>query len=59
MILINLTMPFTAGFFSLVVISLFFKTKKGWRTGVAVQNRIALIAVVSPKFLLENSVLIG
>ena len=52
-------MPFTAGFFSLVVISLFFKIKKGWRIGVVAQNRSALIAVVSPKFPSENSVLIG
>jgi len=52
-------MPFTSGFFSLVVISSFFKIKKGWRIGVVAQSRSALIAVVSLKFPSENSVLIG
>ena len=51
-------MPFTAGYFSLVAISSFFKTKKGWQIGVVAQNRSALIAVVSPKFPSENSVLV-
>ena len=52
-------MFFTAGFFNLEVISSYFKTKKGWLTGVVPQNGTALIAVVSPKCPLENSARIG